>query len=98
MPLDSRSGTSLLKRLLDQHPHMSGLHGTRQVEDEGWVRCAKRHNSINVFAGQAVTTIYSNAEKLGWHWQYLYQEHSHLTESSPRVGRTTPTPLLTCVS
>jgi hypothetical protein len=62
-----RSGTSILHRLLRQHPEVSGFSDTPAPEDEG----------------QHLQTVFPPAYRLGGPGRFAFDLRSHLTESSP---------------
>lgn len=62
-----RSGTTLLARLIADHPHATGLAGTGVPEDEG----------------QHVQDVYPPAEALGGSGRFARHAEAHLTEDSP---------------
>jgi hypothetical protein len=62
-----RSGTTLLARLIADHPHATGLAGTGVPEDEG----------------QHVQDVYPPAEALGGSGRFARHADAHLTEESP---------------
>lgn len=65
-----RSGTTLLARLLADHPDATGLAGTGVPEDEG----------------QHLQDVYPPARKLGGSGRFAHHRRAHLTESSPLVA------------
>ncbi|MFN2432177.1 MAG: sulfotransferase [Gemmatimonadota bacterium] len=66
-----RSGTSLLARVLAEHPDVSGLRGTGAPEDEG----------------QHLQDVYPTARALGGPGRFGFHEEAHLTEDSALVSR-----------
>jgi hypothetical protein len=66
-----RSGTTLLARLIADHPDATGLAGTGVPEDEG----------------QHLQDVYPPAKELGGSGRFAHHARAHLTEDSPLVGR-----------
>lgn len=64
-----RSGTTLLARLIADHPGASGLAGTGVPEDEG----------------QHLQDVYPPARELGGSGRFAHRNEAHLTASSPLV-------------
>lgn len=62
-----RSGTTLLARLIADHPDATGLSGTGVPEDEG----------------QHLQDVYPAAERLGGTGRFAHHADAHLTEESP---------------
>lgn len=62
-----RSGTTLLARLIADHPDATGLSGTGVPEDEG----------------QHLQDVYPPAERLGGSGRFAHHGAAHLTEDSP---------------
>jgi hypothetical protein len=65
-----RSGTTLLARLLAEHPEVSGFSGTGVPADEG----------------QHLQTVYPPARAFGGPGRFAFRSESHLTEGSPLVS------------
>jgi hypothetical protein len=65
-----RSGTTLLARLLADHPEVSGFSGTGVSADEG----------------QHLQTVYPPARAFGGPGRFAFRSESHLTENSPLVS------------
>jgi hypothetical protein len=65
-----RSGTTLIARVLGQHPMIASLTGTGVPEDEG----------------QHLQSVYAPAERHGGWGRFAYRDRAHLTESSPLVS------------
>jgi hypothetical protein len=65
-----RSGTSLLLRLLCQHPMVSGFQGTGVPEDEG----------------QHLQSVYLPAKALGGEGRFGFHPGAHLVELSPDIA------------
>lgn len=65
-----RSGTSLLHRLLSEHPDASGFSGTGVEEDEG----------------QHLQSVYPPAKRHGGPGRFGFDPDAHLTERSPLVS------------
>jgi hypothetical protein len=65
-----RSGTSLLFRILRDHPDVSGFRNTGVTEDEG----------------QLLQTVYPPARKFGGPGRFGFQPESFLDETSPLVN------------
>ncbi|MDQ1369803.1 MAG: hypothetical protein QOF20_2156 [Acidimicrobiaceae bacterium] len=66
-----RSGTSLLFRLLRQHPLVSGFEGTGSPEDEG----------------QHLQSVYQPAKALGGEGRFGFHPGAHLVELAPDVAQ-----------
>jgi len=64
-----RSGTTLLTKILQQHPDISGFENTGVIEDEG----------------QFLQTVYLTSNELGWAGSFGYSADAHLTEESELV-------------
>jgi hypothetical protein len=73
-----RSGTTLVARLLADHPAVSGLSDTGAPEDEG----------------QHLQDVYPAVHQLGGVGRFGYSPSAHLTEASPFVSRDTRERLL----
>jgi hypothetical protein len=65
-----RSGTTVLARLLDDHPRISGLRGTGMPEDEG----------------EHLQSVYPDCWEYGGVGRFGYAPQLHLTEDSPLVS------------
>jgi hypothetical protein len=65
-----RSGTTLLARILGEHPEISGFADTGAPEDEG----------------QHLQQVYPPAKVYGGPGRFGFDERAHLTEASPLVG------------
>ena len=65
-----RSGTTLLARILGEHPQVSGFTDTGVPEDEG----------------QHLQRVYPPAKVYGGPGRFGFDERAHLTEASPLVG------------
>lgn len=65
-----RSGTTLIARVLGQHPQIASLTGTGVPEDEG----------------QHLQSVYPTAERHGGWGRFAYRDRAHLTERSPLVS------------
>jgi Sulfotransferase family len=65
-----RSGTTLLARILAEHPEISGFADTGAPEDEG----------------QHLQQVYPPAKVYGGPGRFGFDERAHLTEDSPLVG------------
>jgi len=66
-----RSGTTLLGRLLDQHPEISSLGNTGVIEDEG----------------QFLQSVYATDMAHGGPGRFAFDDAAHLTEESQLVSR-----------
>jgi hypothetical protein len=64
-----RSGTSVLHRLLSEHPQTSGFYDTGVPEDEG----------------QHLQTVFNAAYKYGGPGEFAFHLDVHLTEDSPLI-------------
>ena len=65
-----RSGTTVLARLLDDHPQISGLHGTGVPMDEG----------------EHVQSVYPDCWEFGGVGRFGHAPELHMTEESPLVS------------
>ena len=65
-----RSGTSILHRLLREHPSTSGFHDTGVPEDEG----------------QHLQSVFAAAHEYGGPGEFAFHLDAHLTESSPLIS------------
>ena len=65
-----RSGTSILHRLLCEHPMTSGFHDTGVPEDEG----------------QHLQTVFSPAHEYGGPGEFAFHPDAHLTEDSSLIS------------
>ncbi len=66
-----RSGTTLLGRILADHPEVSGFSGTGAIEDEG----------------QHLQSVYPPARRHGGPGRFAHAEAAHLTEVPPKAAR-----------
>lgn len=66
-----RSGTTLLARMLAEHPASTGLSGTGMPENEG----------------QHLQDVYPTAAELGGAGRFAFSPGAHLTEASPTASR-----------
>ena len=66
-----RSGTSILHRLLCQHPEISGFHNTGVSEDEG----------------QHLQSVFKTAHEYGGPGEFALRQDAHLTEESPLINQ-----------
>ncbi len=66
-----RSGTSILHRLLCEHPLASGFHDTGVPEDEG----------------QHLQTVFKSARKYGGAGEFAFHLDAHLTEDSALINQ-----------
>jgi hypothetical protein len=73
-----RSGTSLLFRLLRQHPLVSGFQGTGSPEDEG----------------QHLQNVYQPAKVLGGEGRFGFHPGAHLVEPAPEFAQAKAAALL----
>lgn len=73
-----RSGTTVLGRILADHPGFSGFTGTGAIEDEG----------------QHLQTVYLPARMHGGPGRFARSSEAHLLEVSPEVGSETATRLM----
>jgi hypothetical protein len=64
-----RSGTSILHRLLREHPQINGFHDTGAPEDEG----------------QHLQSVFPTARVFGGPGRFAFSRGAHLTESSPCI-------------
>lgn len=65
-----RSGTSLLHRIIRDHPQVTGLSGTDVPEDEG----------------QHVQSVYPNGIFLGGPGKFAFNPHAYMDETHPLVS------------
>ncbi len=66
-----RSGTSILHRLLKEHPEISGFSGTAAMEDEG----------------QHLQSVFSPAHRYGGPGKFAFNLEAHLTENAENASQ-----------